>query len=99
MSQGGTTLASPYFANARPYGFKEHVDHDPMDGPEAVPPPVPKKDDRKCGLKKRTFMILIGCVVIWILAISLGLGLGLGLGLKKKDSYVLNAMVSLIWFD
>ncbi|KAF1948069.1 hypothetical protein EJ02DRAFT_461571 [Clathrospora elynae] len=80
-SQGGTTLMSPQL---RPYGFKEHVD--PSDGPESYRPPVPPKDDRKCGMKKRTFFILIGCVVIWILALALGLGLGLGLGLKKKSS-------------
>jgi hypothetical protein len=40
-------------------------------------------------MKKRTFFILFGCVLIWILALALGLGLGLGLGLKKNDdSYV-----------
>jgi hypothetical protein len=40
-------------------------------------------------MRKRTFFILVGCVLIWILALALGLGLGLGLGLKKSDnSYV-----------
>lgn len=84
-SNGGTTLMSPQM---RPYTFKEHVDpEDPLSRPEAVPPPVPPKDDpRKCGLRKRTFFILVGCVLIWILALALGLGLGLGLGLKKNNS-------------
>jgi hypothetical protein len=41
-------------------------------------------------MKKRSFIILLGCVVIWVLALALGLGLGLGLGLKKNNSsYVL----------
>jgi hypothetical protein len=65
----------------RPYGFKEHVD--PYDGPETVPPPVPPKDDRKCGMKKRSFIILVTCIAIFVVALALGLGLGLGLGLKK----------------
>lgn len=53
-----------------------------------MPPPVPPKDQpRKCGMKKRTFFILLGCVLIWVLALALGLGLGLGLGLKKDNSY------------
>ena len=73
-SHGGTTLTSPHI---RPYGFKEHVD--PYDNHEAAPPPVPPKDDRKCGMKKRTFFILIGVIVIAIIALALGLGLGLGL--------------------
>jgi hypothetical protein len=83
-SHGGTTLTSP---GIRPYGFKEHVD--PYDGPEHMPPPVPPKDDRKCGMKKRSFFILITCIGIFIVALALGLGLGLGLGLKK-DKYVHN---------
>ncbi|CAI9636034.1 hypothetical protein GT037_001068 [Alternaria burnsii] len=78
-SHGGTTLTSPHI---RPYGFKEHVD--PYDNHEAAPPPVPPKDDRKCGMKKRTFFILIGVIVIAIVALALGLGLGLGL--NKDDS-------------
>lgn len=78
----------------RPYGFKEHVDQ--YDSPETVPPPVPPKDDRKCGMKRRTFFIVIGCVVIWIIALALGLGLGLGLGLKKNNSYV-GANSTTIW--
>ena len=70
----------------RPYTFKEHVD-EPISRPGTVPPPVPPKNDRKCGVKKRTFYILVGCVLIWIMALALGLGLGLGLGLKKdKDN-------------
>lgn len=70
----------------RPYTFKEHVDSE--DSPGIAGPPVPPKDDRKYGMKKRTFSILFGCGIIWILAIALGLGLGLGLGLhKKNDSY------------
>jgi hypothetical protein len=39
-------------------------------------------------MKKRSFFILIACIVIGIIAIALGLGLGLGLGLKKNNSYV-----------
>jgi hypothetical protein len=39
-------------------------------------------------MKKRTFFILVGCILIWVLALALGLGLGLGLGLKKDNSYV-----------
>lgn len=39
-------------------------------------------------MKKRSFFILVGCVLIWLFALALGLGLGLGLGLKKNgDSY------------
>jgi hypothetical protein len=83
-SHGGTTLTSPQI---RPYGFKEHVD--PYDGPETVPPPVPPKDDRKCGMKKRSFIILVTCIAICVVALALGLGLGLGLGLKKTK-YVLD---------
>ena len=79
-SHGGTTITSP---NIRPYGFKEHVDsyesyHEPAS------PPVPPKDDRRCGMKKRTFFILIGLGVLAL--IGLGLGLGLGLGIRKKES-------------
>jgi hypothetical protein len=85
-SNGGTSVASP---QVRPYTFKEHVDpEDPVSRSGTAPPPVPPKDDRKCGMKKRTFFILLGCVLIWILALALGLGLGLGLGLKKNNSYV-----------
>lgn len=87
-SNGGTSVASP---QVRPYTFKEHVDQDgPISRPGTVPPPVPPKDEpRRCGMKRRTFLILIGCVLIWVLALALGLGLGLGLGLKKKNnSYV-----------
>ncbi|KAH8732188.1 hypothetical protein GQ44DRAFT_766340 [Phaeosphaeriaceae sp. PMI808] len=85
-SNGGTTLMSPQM---RPYTFKEHVDQDDSTSrPGTVPPPVPPKDtdDRKCGIKKRNFFILLGCVLIWVLALALGLGLGLGLGLKKKNN-------------
>lgn len=83
-SNGGTTLMS---SQHRSHGFKEHVDqNEPISQPTTVPPPVPPKDDRKRGMKKRTFFILLGCVVIWIIALALGLGLGLGLGLKKKKS-------------
>jgi hypothetical protein len=82
LSHGGTTLTSPQI---RPYGFKEHVD--PYDGPESVPPPVPPKDYRICGLKKRSFFTFITCIGIFVVALALGLGLGLGLGLKK-DKYV-----------
>jgi len=82
-SNGGTTLTSPQI---RSYTFKEHVDSD--DFPTVVPPPVPTKGDRKCGMKKRGFYILLGCGLVWFLALALGLGLGLGLGLKKNtDSY------------
>jgi hypothetical protein len=87
-SQGGTTLTSPQI---RPYGFKEHVEQD--DGFDSTPPPVPPKDDRKCGMKKRTFFIIVGCVVIWVLALALGLGLGLGLGLRKNSSCVLETIL------
>jgi hypothetical protein len=83
-SHGGTTLTSPQI---RPYGFKEHVDS--YDGPETVPPPVPPKDDRRCGMKKRSFIILITCIAICVVALALGLGLGLGLGLKKTK-YILD---------
>lgn len=79
-SHGGTTITSPQI---RPYGFKEHVE--PYDAPESVPPPPPPKEDRKCGMKKRTFLILVGCIMIAILGVALGLGLGLGL---SDDSYV-----------
>jgi hypothetical protein len=75
----------------RPYTFKEHVEpSEPMSRPGTAPPAEAAKNDRKCGVKKRTFYILVGCVLIWVLALALGLGLGLGLGLKKKssDSYV-----------
>ncbi|XP_014554514.1 hypothetical protein COCVIDRAFT_104758 [Bipolaris victoriae FI3] len=80
-SHGGTTLASPH---VRPYGFKEHVD--PSDAPENAPEPVvpPPKEERKCGLKKRTFFILLGVIILAI--VGLALGLGLGLGLKNNDS-------------
>jgi hypothetical protein len=86
-SNAGSTLMSPQM---RPYTFKEHINpEDSISQPGAAPPPVPRKDDRTCGMKKRTFFILVGCGLIWILALALGLGLGLGLGLKKSDnSYV-----------
>jgi hypothetical protein len=87
-SHGGTTITSPH---VRPYGFKEHVDQQD-EGPESMPPPVPPKDARKHGMKKRTFFIVIGCIVIWVIALALGLGLGLGLGLRKKSSYVFEAL-------
>jgi hypothetical protein len=81
-SNGGTTLMSP---QVRPYGFKEHVDHDdPLSRPGTVPPPVPPRDDDR--RKKRKTAIIVGCVLIWVLALALGLGLGLGLGLKKDKS-------------
>lgn len=39
-------------------------------------------------MKKRSFYMLLGCGLLWFLALALGLGLGLGLGLKKNtDSY------------
>jgi hypothetical protein len=68
--------------------FKEHVDtHDQhMSRPGSVPPPVPPKDDRKCGLKKRTFWMLMGCVIFWLIALAVGLGAGLGIGLSKKNA-------------
>jgi hypothetical protein len=91
-SNGGTTLMSP---QVRPYTFKEHVDpNDPISRPGTVPPPVPPKDDRKCGMKKRTYFIMVGCILIWVLALALGLGLGLGLGLKKSNSYVHKALAA-----
>lgn len=72
----------------RPYGFKEHVDtNDGVYQTGAAPPPVPPKEDRKCGMKKRKFYIMIGCILIWLIALGVGLGVGLGLGLKK-ESYV-----------
>jgi hypothetical protein len=37
-------------------------------------------------MKKRTYFIMVGCILIWVLALALGLGLGLGLGLKKSNS-------------
>lgn len=84
FSQGGSTLVPP---QPRPYTFKEHVDtydqHVPRPG--SVPPPVPPKDDRKCGLKKRTFWMLMGCVIFWLIALAVGLGAGLGIGLSKKN--------------
>jgi len=80
-SHGGTTITSP---NIRPYGFKEHVDSYESYH-EAAPTPVPPKDDRRCGMKKRLFFILIGLGVLAL--IVLGLGLGLGLGLRKKESH------------
>ncbi|KAL1594108.1 hypothetical protein SLS59_008942 [Nothophoma quercina] len=84
-SNGGSTLGSP---QPRPYTFKEHVDiHDQhISRPDSVPPPVPPKDDRKCGLKKRTFWMLMGCVVFWLIALAVGLGAGLGIGLSKKNA-------------
>jgi hypothetical protein len=83
-SNGGTTIMSP---QVRPYTFKEHVDpEDPLSRPGTVPPPVPPKDDRRCGMTKRKSGILIGCILVWVLALALGLGLGLGLGLKKDKS-------------
>ncbi|UPX14119.1 uncharacterized protein EKO05_0004610 [Ascochyta rabiei] len=82
-SHGGSTLGSP---QPRPYTFKEHVDTNDQHTSRAgsVPPPVPPKDDRKCGMKKRTFCLLMGCVVFWLIALAVGLGAGLGIGLKKK---------------
>jgi hypothetical protein len=73
----------------RPYTFKEHVDSD--DSPEIVGPPVPPKDEKQRGMKRRTWLILFGCGLFWILALALGLGLGLGLGLhKSKNPYDCN---------
>jgi hypothetical protein len=71
----------------RPYTFKEHVDtyDQHISRPGSVPPPVPPKDDRKCGLKKRTFWMLMGCVIFWLIALAVGLGAGLGIGLSKKN--------------
>lgn len=82
-SHGGSTLGSP---QPRPYTFKEHVDtyDQHTSRPDSVPPPVPPKDDRKCGLKKRTFWMLMGCVIFWLIALAVGLGAGLGIGLSKK---------------
>ncbi|KAJ4342301.1 hypothetical protein N0V87_001287 [Didymella glomerata] len=83
-SHGGSTLGSP---QPRPYTFKEHVDtyDQHISRPGSVPPPVPPKDDRKCGLKKRTFWMLMGCVIFWLIALAVGLGAGLGIGLSKKN--------------
>ncbi|KAL5114467.1 hypothetical protein ACEQ8H_007664 [Pleosporales sp. CAS-2024a] len=72
---GGASLAS---RQGRPYTFKEHVGN--YDASYAEPAPVPAKDDRKCGMRKRNFLILMGCATIAMLALALGLGLGLGLG-------------------
>ncbi|KAF1933027.1 uncharacterized protein M421DRAFT_53755 [Didymella exigua CBS 183.55] len=84
-SHGGSTLVSP---QPRPYTFKEHVDtyDQQVSRPGSIPPPVPPKDDRKCGLKKRTFWMLTGCVVFWLMALAVGLGAGLGIGLSKKNN-------------
>lgn len=92
MSQGGTTLASPYFADAKSYGVKEHITSD--DTPDNAQESTSGKSARRCGMKRRTCMILFGCVAVWIIAIALGLGLGLKYGLKKKSSYVARAMLS-----
>ena len=84
----------------RPYTFKEHVDpNEPISRPGTVPPPVPPKDNRKCGMKKRTFYILLGCVLIWVLALALGLGLGLGLGLKKSNNVYVWRAFAIVKFD
>ncbi|KAF2133634.1 hypothetical protein P153DRAFT_282218 [Dothidotthia symphoricarpi CBS 119687] len=81
-SYGGVTPVSP---QVRPYGFKEHVDsNDAAYQQTSNPPPTSPKDDRKCGMKKRTFFILLICVLIWLVALGVGLGVGLSLGLKKK---------------
>jgi hypothetical protein len=88
-SNGGTTLTAP---QVRPYSFKEHINSD--DQPALEAPSVPSKDDRKCGMKKRTFHILFICGLVWFLALALGLSLGLALGLKKnKDSYVCTSLM------
>lgn len=80
-SHGETVVASPH---TRPYGFKEHVDS--YDGRETAPPLTAlQKEDRKCGMNKRRFFILIACIIIAIISLALGLGLGLGL---SNDSYV-----------
>lgn len=82
-SHGGSTFDSP---QPKPYTFKEHVDPNEQYPYRSgsVAPPVPPKDDRKCGLKKRTFWMLMGCVIFWLIALAVGLGAGLGIGLKKK---------------
>lgn len=83
-SHGGSTLGSP---QQRQYAFKEHVDPDEhISRLGSVPPPVPPKDDRKCGMKKRSFCVLIGCVIFWLVALAVGLGAGLGIGLSKSKS-------------
>ena len=36
-------------------------------------------------MKKRTFWMLMGCFVFWLIALAVGLGAGLGIGLSKKN--------------
>ncbi|KAF3007434.1 hypothetical protein E8E13_003539 [Curvularia kusanoi] len=82
-SHGVGTLGSPH---PRQYAFLEHMDtHDEhISRLGSGPPQTLPKDSRKCGLKRRTFCMLIGCVIFWLVALGAGLGAGLGIGLSKK---------------
>lgn len=43
----------------------------------APPAPIPSREDRLCGLRKKVVWILVGVVLVMILALAIGLGIGL----------------------
>jgi hypothetical protein len=86
MSPGST--GTPFSPNAPPYTAvptkEEQEAH--------VEPVAPNKEQRTCGMKKRTFMIvLIGLILLIVLGVALGVGLGVGLKKKSSSSTSTNA--------
>ncbi|KAF2852411.1 hypothetical protein T440DRAFT_497919 [Plenodomus tracheiphilus IPT5] len=81
-SDGGTLPIFP----PRLSGITEHVNQPGSLSSDKIPVPEPVNAPEYWGMKKRKFFVLVGCVLIWVVALALGLGLGLGLGLKNDSS-------------
>ncbi|KAF2662779.1 hypothetical protein K491DRAFT_584621 [Lophiostoma macrostomum CBS 122681] len=79
MSPNST--GTPFSPNAPPYtAVPTKEEHEAQ-----VEPVAPKEEKRTCGMKKRTFMIVLIALIL-LLVLGIALGVGLGVGLKKKSS-------------
>ncbi|TEA12235.1 hypothetical protein C8034_v006228 [Colletotrichum sidae] len=78
-----TGLANPYYQQ-HPAGY-----HHPPPSSSTPPLPLPKTpsgERRKCGLRRRTFYIIMAVVLVFVVAaIAIGLGAGLAFAGRRKD--------------